>query len=427
VFASLVHRDYRRLWGATACSQAAVWALIVLRGALVYKLTHSNAWVGVVTMAANTPGFVVTPVAGCLADRCERRHLLAVTYGLNLGLNLLLAVLVITHQASTGSLVVLALVHGILRAVEMPTQQALFPNLVPRERLLNAVALNQLIQQSARIVGPLCLLPLIRFVNPETAFFLAAALYALGWWQILRIRTASHGTMGAQQGLVRNLVAGIRYIYTQPLVRSLMLVTVCHCALTMAYDAAFPFVARTQLGLRSATGVFEGPAYLMIGVGAGAVLGNLALAHVGNPQRRGQLFLCLGVLSGLTPILLGVTTTLPGAMLAVAAMGASTSAFMTLSQGLIQTLTPDGIRGRVMSAQTWHTQGVMGGFNAVNGLLLDVPWMTVPRLFGGTGLLCAVLMLGSVLMVQLRTLYVRGLPTEALTHARRPPCGAADR
>jgi len=170
-FASLGSPDYRRLWGATACSQAAVWALIVLRGALAYALTQSNAWVGLVTMAANVPGLVVTPVAGCLADRCERCQLLAVTYGLNLGLNLLLAMLVITKQASMWSLVVLALAHGILRAVEMPTNQALFPNLVPRARLLNAVALNQLVQQGARIFGPLCLLPLIRFVNPETAFW----------------------------------------------------------------------------------------------------------------------------------------------------------------------------------------------------------------------------------------------------------------
>jgi hypothetical protein len=76
-----------------------------------------------------------------------------------------------------------------------------------------------------------------------------------------------------------------------------MLLTLCHCALTMAYESAFPFMARTQLGLRAAKDLFEGPAYLMIGVGAGAVLGNLALARVGDQQRRGQLFLCMGVLS----------------------------------------------------------------------------------------------------------------------------------
>jgi MFS family permease len=95
-FASLGSPDYRRLWSATACSQAAVWALVVLRGALVYEVTTSNAWVGVVAMAAQLPSLVVTPFAGLLADRCERRHLLALTYGLNLGNNLLLAVLVMT-------------------------------------------------------------------------------------------------------------------------------------------------------------------------------------------------------------------------------------------------------------------------------------------------------------------------------------------
>jgi transmembrane secretion effector len=187
----------------------------------------------------------------------------------------------------------------------MPTNQALLPNLVPRERLLNAVALNQLMQQGARMFGPLCILPIIRFVNPEPAFFMSACLYAVGWLQILTIRTASRGTIAPHQGIFGNLAAGIRYIYAQPLILPLMLLTVLHCALTMAYEAAFPFVARTQLGLSTAKDLFAGPTYLMIGVGAGAVLGNLALARVGNPQRRGHLLLYLGFLSGLTPMVLG--------------------------------------------------------------------------------------------------------------------------
>jgi MFS family permease len=414
LFASLAYPDYRRFWSATACSQAARWALIVLRGALVYELTQANAWVGFVTMAAHLPSLVVTPFAGFLADRFERRHLLALTYGLSLGIQLLLAGLVVTRYVTAWHVLVLALCDGIIRAIEMPTNQALLPNLVPRERLLNAIALNQLMQQGARMFGPLCILPIIRFVNPEPAFFMSAGLYAVGWFQVLTIRTASSGTIVAQQGILGNLVAGIRYIYTQPLVLSLMVLTVLHCALTMAYEAAFPFVARTQLGLSSARDLFEGPTYLMIGVGAGAVLGNLALARVGDQRRRGQLFLWLGFLSGLTPIMLGFTTTLYSAMLAAAAVGASTSAFMTFSNGIMQSLAPDGIRGRVMSANTWHSQGAMGGFNAVNGLLMDVPWMTAPIFLGGTGILFAAIMLGSLLILHLRTLYARGLPAEAL-------------
>ena len=174
----------------------------------------------------------------------------------------------------------------------------------------------------------------------------------------------------------------------------------------------FPFFARAQLQLTAARDL-QGPTYLMIGVGAGAVLGNLTLAPE-RPLLRGRLFLWLGFLSGLTPIVLGCTTTISTAMLAVAAVGASTAAFMTLSHSVIQGLAPDGMRGRIMSANTWHVQGATSGFNAVNGLLMDVPWMTAPILLTGTGLLFVAIMLGSLLIAQLRTIYIRGVPKEAV-------------
>jgi hypothetical protein len=116
-----------------------------------------------------------------------------------------------------------------------------------------------------------------------------------------------------------------------------------------------------------------------------------------------------------TLIFLGYTTTISTAMLAAAAVGASTAAFMTLSHSVIQGLAPDGMRGRIMSANTWHVQGAMSGFNAINGLLMDLSWMTAPILLTGSGLLFVAIMLGSFLTVQLRTIYIRGIPTEAVT------------
>jgi MFS family permease len=412
-FASLVYPDYALLWGATACGQAAAWALVVLRAALVYELTTSNAWVGFVTMAAQLPSLIVTPFAGFLADRFDRRRVLAGTFTLNLLNNLVLALLVLSGHVTPAILLGIALVNGILRATEMPTTQALLPNLVPAHYLLNAVALQQLMQQGSRMIGPLLLLPLLHFMGPQAAFLLCAVLYAVGWSFVVFIRTSSRGVVG-QQGLLTNLVAGIRYIYIKPLLLSFMLMAVFHCALTMAYEAAFPFVARTQLGLTAATDLFAGPTYLMIGVGAGAILGNLALAGVSSERVRGRLFLWLGLASGVSPMVLSLMTTIPTAMLAVAAVGASTAAFMTLCQGAVQTLAPDSLRGRVVSAQTWHTQGTMAGFNAVNGMLMDVPWMTAPLLLGGTGLLFVVIVLGSILTVHLRSVYTRGVPTLAL-------------
>ena len=412
-FASLVYPDYCLLWGATGCGQAAAWALVVLRAALVYELTRSNAWVGFVTMAAQLPSLVVTPFAGFLADRFDRRRLLACTFTLNLLNNLLLALLVISGYITPAALLGIAVMNGILRATEIPATQALLPNLVPSHYLLNAVALNQLMQQGSRMIGPLLLLPVIHFIGPKPAFLMCSVLYALGWSLVMFIQTSSRGVVG-QQGIMTNLVAGIRYIYTQPLLLSFMLITVFHCALTMAYEAAFPFVARTQLGLTADKDLFTGPTYLMIGVGAGAVLGNLALARVSSEKFRGRLFLWLGLASGLSPVVLSLMTTIPTAIIAVAAVGASTAAFMTLSHGAVQMLAPDSLRGRVVSAQTWHTQGTMAGFNAINGMLMDVPWMTAPLLLGGTGLMFVLIVLGSLLTVQLRLVYTRGVPTVAL-------------
>ncbi len=306
-FTSLVYPDYRRLWIATGCAQSASWALILLRGALVYNLTQSNAWVGFVTMAAHLPSLVVTPFAGFLADRLDRRRVLTVTYSLNLAHN---------------------------------------------------VILNQLMQQGARMLGPLLLLPVIHFIGHEMAFFVSTILYAIGWTQVARIRTASRGTVEATRGIFFNLAAGIGYIYTHPLVFAIMILTVLHCALTMAYEAVLPYFARSILGM----------------------------------------------------------TTVSQAMLTAAIMGASTAAFMTLSHGMIQALAPDGIRGRVMGANTWHAQGTMAGFNAINGVLMDLPWMTVPILLSGTGFIFVAIMFGSLLAAHLRAIYAHGIP--AVVHAR---------
>ena len=87
---------------------------------------------------------------------------------------------------------------------------------------------------------------------------------------------------------------------------------------------------------------------------------------------------------------------------------------MTLTHGIIQTLAQDGIRSRVMSANTWHVQGATSGFNAINGLLMDVPWMTAPILLCGAGLLFVVIMLSSLPIVHLRATCARGLATGAL-------------
>src|SRR5438093_8223482 len=288
-FTSLMYPDYRRLWIATGCAQSASLALIILRGALVYNLTQSNTWVGFVTMAAQLPSLVVTPFAGFLADRLDRRRVLAATYSLNLAHNAILAVLVLSGQVTAWQILGLAVLNGCFRATEMPTNQALLPNLVPPSRLLNAVALNQLMQQGARMLGPLLLLPVIHFVGHETAFFVSTGLYAIGWTQVVRIRTVSRGTVEVARGIFFNLAAGIGYIYTHPMVFAIMILTVLHCALTMAFESVLPYFSRNILGMTTGGDLFKVPTYLLIGMWAGGIAGNLVLARVQSGKIREQL------------------------------------------------------------------------------------------------------------------------------------------
>jgi MFS family permease len=186
-------------------------------------------------------------------------------------------------------------------------------------------------------------------------------------------------------------------------------VTVLHCALTMAFESVFPFFSRAQLGMTTEKDLFQGPTYLMIGVGTGSIVGNLGLARIEDRRFRGRLFLILGVLSGLSPIGLALAGNVAQAMFAASAIGATTAAFMTLSHGMVQAIVPDGMRGRILSANTWHVQGAMGGFNAVNGVLMDLSWMTAPLLLTGTGLIFIGIVMVSLLAGPLRIIYSRGI------------------
>src|SRR5262245_35703611 len=187
--AALEFRDFRRLWSANLAAQAAAWALIVTRGWLVYDMTDSSMAVGLVTFAAMVPLVLVPPFAGVLADRVDRRSLLAWTYAINLFHNLLLAFLALTGLMAEWHIIVLSLVNGAARAAQTSTSQALAANLVPRHRLLNALSLSSATQHGARLVGPGLAAPLLALLGGPAAFFLCTFFYDFGWFLVIHIST----------------------------------------------------------------------------------------------------------------------------------------------------------------------------------------------------------------------------------------------
>ena len=403
---ALQYRDYRTLWTANILAGASAWALIVARGWLAYDITGSSLWVGLVTFMAMAPRVFTTPIIGFIADRFDRQTVLSCTYVLNLAHNVALAVLVTAGMAGPWVLVILALINGTLRTAQQTTTQSLVPNLVPKEHLLNAVALNQATQQGSRLVGPAAIAPLLFLVNIEAAFWLCSGFYVVGLVQILRISTRSRGDIDRSKSFAQNMLAGLNYVYSTPSVLAMVLLAVFHCSLTMSYESLLPVLSEEALSAGS-----SGVSLLMSAVGAGALVSSVILAGIRNEAIRGRLFLILGVSSGLTYVALGASS-LAGLSMAVAVlMGASTAGFMTLTHTIIQTIVPDGVRGRVSGVYSMHVGGTMAAANLMNGALSD--WYNAPVVMAitGVGFILAVSL--SVVHLPLRRIYFPQVVGEA--------------
>ena len=375
---ALQYQDYRNLWIATTFSASAAWALIIARGWLTFDLTGSSFWVGLVTFAAMLPQVFSSPIAGFLADRFDRVRVLQWTFALNMANNSLLAVLVMNGVDSPWILVLLALVNGTLRASQMTVSTALVPNLVAKEHLMNAIALNQATQQGARMTGALAIIPLLGFLNMEAAFWACSSFYLLAFIQVSRIGTRSTGVINQNQGFLTNLFAGFVYVYKRPTLRSIVLIVLAHCVLTMSYESLLPAISEDKLRAGSV-----GASYLMAGVGGGALLSSLFMAGVRNNSIRGKLYLLFALTSGLGPILLAWSGYWGVSVAATVYMGINQAGFMTISHTLIQSLTEDHVRGRVAGVYSVHIGGSMAVTNWINGAIADVFSASAVLVVGG--------------------------------------------
>jgi MFS family permease len=323
-------------------------------------------------------------------------------FALNLVHNLVLAAVVLAGVATVWHLIILSFVNGSIRAAQMPASQALIPNLVPRRLLLNAIALNQATQNGSRLLGPLAILPLLATTGVGTAFLLCSGFYAISLTQALRVKTRSTGEIDPNRSFVSNMFDGLRYVYKTPILRAIVLMALFHCGLTMSFESLLPVLSTQRLDAEGA-----GFSVLMMSVGAGAMIAVIGIAGVQSESFKGKLFLNLGVLSGLTPAVLALSSGMPMAISAAVAMGASQAGFMTLTHTMIQSITPDGVRGRVGAVYSVHIGGMMASANLINGGLADSLDAAMLLLVAGVGFV--IVMFASWQGVTLRGIYRRGL------------------
>lgn len=401
MLASLYYSDFRLLWLSSLFAGGANWALIVSRGWLVYSISGSSMWVGIVTFAAMSPNFIAPPIAGFLADRFDRKKLLSTVFLLQFAHNIVLAGLAIFGVIEISHVVMLSFLNGCARASQMPAAQALLPNLIPPHHLLNAISLNAATVQGSRLIGPAAIVPLMAVFGPEGAFVVCTIFYLFSLTFSLKIKTVSFGELDNRVNFIDNFLAGLRFVYGHKLVLPLMISVFLHCCLTMSFESILPVLASQFFGDGGL-----GTTYLMMSVGTGALIFVLCVAVIRDMRKRGNILLIAAFVSGLGPIILGIADNSILALIGCFLMGASQASYMAIAGAVVQTSSPDTIRGRVMSVYLWHIGGMMATFNWINAAATDMFAPTPVLIISGVAFIFVVFI--SLFSMPLRSLYIKG-------------------
>lgn len=353
MFRALSHRNFRLFWAGAFLSNVGTWMQAVAQGWLVLQLTNSPFWLGVDGFMATAPGLLLTLAGGVFADLVDRRRLLLYTQ-VAAGLSAFtLATLLVTHVVRDAShvwiILLLTFWTGCCMALAGPSYQAITIDLVGREDLANAIALNSTQFQLSRVVGPV-------FAGLALTFGLAFCFFANGISYIAVVaalmmvrfdgvapKGPSHA-VGDKHAFWNDLIGGVRYVRRRPRVFMLLMISAVTSLFGAPYLSLVPLFARDILHLNE-----SGLALMMGFAGAGAFFGALFVTFLGDFRYKGWSVLIGAGAFGLFLIGFSFATRLGVSLAYLFGMGFAIVCSVAVVNTLLQKLVTDEMRGRVMS------------------------------------------------------------------------------
>jgi MFS family permease len=342
---ALRHRDFRLFFAGQGISQIGTWLQLIATSWLVYRLSSSAFLLGLAAFAMQIPFLVLAPLAGVFVDRLDRRRVLLVTNSVAAAQASAMFGLVALGAIEPWHLVAGNLVLGLVNACDSPARQALLIQLVGgRADLPSAIALNSIMMNLARFVGPMLGGALIATLGERWGFAANAASYFAMLLALSRIPSVAGAFVPAERGWLRQLAAGLRYTFGFRPARSALLLLAAMSVTAGSYAAQMPWFAREAFDGDSRT-----LGWLISSAGLGAVTGMFYLAM--RPGIRG-LFRLLAWTSAITGAALSVFALSSSMWLALPALYAVGLGLMLTAAStntLLQTFVPDALRGRVAS------------------------------------------------------------------------------
>ena len=345
IFETLQIPDFRWIWIGSFISFMAMNMQMITRGWLVLRLENDSPLALVLVMVSfAAPMTVVSLLGGALADRFPKKNLIIISQSANAVMTFVLAMMDASGMIWFGAVLIIGVINGSMMAINMPSRQAIISDIVPENKLMNAVALNNSAMNLTRIIGPAIAGFLIIFIDTSGVFYLISVIYVLSALSLLMIKTNAVQAKGAKKSVGKDIFEGLRYVWSDVNLRGLILMAFLPSLFGFTLFALLPVWAREALNVNSSDlGI------LMTMMGVGALIGTLGLAGVRKFSRRGVLLLSLGVMWGIALVGLANSMIFPVAIPFLLIVGLISSVYMSLNMTLTQISSAPEMRGRVMS------------------------------------------------------------------------------
>ncbi|HEV2397661.1 MAG TPA: MFS transporter [Candidatus Sulfotelmatobacter sp.] len=383
---ALRHRNFQLFFGGQLISLIGTWMQTVAQSWLVYRLTGSGLLLGAVGFASQIPVFLVAPLGGITADRSNRQRVVIATQAASMVLAFVLAALTLTHSVKVWHIFVLAALLGVVNAFDIPGRQAFLVDMVGKDDLMNAIALNSSMFNGARVIGPAVAGVLVARLGEGWCFFANGVSYIAVIAGLFMMNVHAPGKASAHTSPMEHIIEGFQFVNRTAPIRALMLLLGLVSVTGMPYVVLMPIFADKILrgggeAFASLIGSHDLGAVrlgiLMGAAGVGALLGALTLAVRTGVKGLGKWIsvCCAGF--GVSLVLFAFSKSFWASVLLLLPVGYFIMLQMASSNTLIQVMVPDALRGRTMAVYSMMFMGMAPIGALLGGALSDrlgAPW-----------------------------------------------------
>jgi MFS family permease len=356
---ALRHRNFRLFLSGQMISLVGTWMQQVAQSWLIYKLTGSAFLLGVVGFAGQVPALFFGPLGGHVSDRYDRRRVIILTQTLSMVLAFVLAALTLSHTIREWHIIVLASCLGIVNAFDIPVRQAFIVQMVEREDLMNAIALNSSMFNGARIIGPAIAGITVAAIGEGWCFFANGASYIAVIGGLLMMSIPRLAPQSISSSPLANIAAGFRYVKETKPIRALLFLLGLVSFAGMPYTVLMPVFADSILHAGA-----RGLGVLMGASGVGALIGSIALATRRSVRGLGRWVAWASAAFSVSAIAFAWSKSYALSIALLVPLGISMMVQMASSNTLIQSMVKEEFRGRVMAVYSMTFVGI-GPFGAL--------------------------------------------------------------